>query len=76
MSNPMLTIFLKPETVSEASHAVINYRNGAIVKHNIRISPTEDSLRIEIEAGDINPNLAINLNLLSKENKTIYWTAI
>ena len=76
MSNPMLTIFLKPETASEASHAVINYRNGAIVKHNIRISPVEDALRIEIEAGVLDPRLAVNLNLLSKENKSIYWTAI
>lgn len=76
MSEPMLTIFLKPETVSEASHALINYRNGVTLKHNIRISPAEDSLRVEIEKGFLDPRLAVNLNLLSKEDKPIYWTAI
>lgn len=76
MSEPMLTIFLKPETVSEASHAVINYRNGAALKHNIKISPGEDSLRIEVEKGVLDPRLAVNLNLLSKEDKPLYWTAI
>jgi hypothetical protein len=76
MSEPMLTIFLKPETVSEASHAVVNYRDGVALRHNIRVSPAEDSLRVEIEKSSLDPRLAVNLNLLSKENKPVYWTAI
>jgi hypothetical protein len=76
MSEPMLTIFLKPETVSGASHAIVKYRDGIALKHNIRISPAEDSLRVEVEKGGLDPRLAVNLNLLSKEDKTLYWTAI
>lgn len=76
MSKLMLTIFLKPETASEVTHAVVNYRNGATVRHNIRVSPAEDSFRVDVEAGDLNPNLAVNLNLYSKEDKPVYWTAI
>ena len=76
MSQPMVTVFLRPETANDISYALVKYRDGVSLKHNVNLSAGEDCLKVEVEPSALSQSLAIELNFCNEKGCSIYKTAI
>ncbi len=76
MSEPMVTVFLKPESFHDISYALVKYRDGVSLKHNVNLSLGEDCLKVEVEPSALSKSLAIELNFCNEKGCSVYKTAI
>jgi hypothetical protein len=72
----MVTIFLKPEIDNNISYALVKYRDGVSLKHNVNLSTGEDFLKIEVEPSPFSQSFAIELSFCNDKGCSVYRTAI
>lgn len=78
MNNSMFKMWLNPKKIEDQiSYALIRYRSGEVIKHDVVTTDKDDCIEIDIKSDpNYSSNSAVEFELFSNKDTNIYKAMI